>query len=330
MLTYLLRRSLIGLITLMLITFVIFGLIRSMPGTPLTMAMAEVDPSRQISEADMRRMEKAYGLDKPFAVAYVHWLGNLARLDMGRSISRKQPVTRLIGERIGPTMLLSVTSLGLAYLLSVPLGLYSTARSGKADERAISTLLYMLYALPSFVAALLLLVLFAVKLNGTAFELPLFGMVSDNYNSLSTWGKMCDVGRHMILPVFCYTYGSLAYFSRFVKANMQEVIRQDYMRTAKAKGVGPLRVLVHHGFRNTLIPFVTLLGLTLPALLSGSVLLEQIFTWPGMGRLFFESITERDYPTIMGLTLMFSVLTLLGQLLADILYAVVDPRVSYS
>ena len=330
MFNYLLRRSLIGLITLMLITFVIFGLIRSMPGTPLTMAMAEVDPSRQISEADMARMEKAYGLDKPFPVAYVQWLGNLTRLDLGRSISRKQPVTRLIGERIGPTMLLSVTSLGLAYLLSVPLGLYSTARSGKPDERAVSTFLYMLYALPSFVAALFLLVLFAVQLNNTAFELPLFGMVGDDYNSLSTWGKMCDVGRHMILPVFCYTYGSLAYFSRFVKSNMQEVIRQDYMRTAKAKGVGPLRVLVHHGFRNTLIPFVTLLGLTLPALLSGSVLLEQIFTWPGMGRLFFESITERDYPTIMGLTLMFSVLTLLGQLLADILYAVVDPRVSYS
>ena len=194
MFNYLLRRSLIGLITLVLITFVIFGLIRNMPGTPLTLALAEVDPSRQISEEDMKRMEKVYGLDKPIPEAYMQWLGNLARLDLGRSISRKQPVTRLIGERIGPTMLLSVTSLGLAYLLSVPLGLYSTARSGRLDERATSTFLYMLYALPSFVAALFLLVLFAVKLNNTAFELPLFGMVSDNYNSLSTWGKMCDVG----------------------------------------------------------------------------------------------------------------------------------------
>ena len=131
MFNYLLRRSLIGLITLVLITFVIFGLIRNMPGTPLTLALAEVDPSRQISEEDMKRMEKVYGLDKPIPEAYMQWLGNLARLDLGRSISRKQPVTRLIGERIGPTMLLSVTSLGLAYLLSVPLGLYSTARSGR-------------------------------------------------------------------------------------------------------------------------------------------------------------------------------------------------------
>lgn len=330
MLSYLVRRLLLGLVTLALITFVIFGLIRSMPGTPLTLALAEVDPSRRISEEDLERMEKAYGLDKPWPVAYVHWVGNLARLDLGRSISRKQPVTTLIGERVGPTMLLSVTSIFLAYLLAVPMGLYSTVRSGKPDERAVSTVLYMLYALPAYVAALFLLVLFAVRLEGTALELPLFGMVSDNYLELSAAGRVWDILLHMILPVTCYTYASLAFYSRFVKSNMEEVIRQDYIRTARAKGVGPVRVIVHHAFRNTLIPFVTMVGLTLPALLSGSVILEQIFTWPGMGRLFFEAITERDYPTIMGLTFMFSILTLAGQLLADILYAVVDPRVTYS
>ncbi len=327
---YLVRRLLLGLLTLVLISFVIFGLIRNMPGTPLTIALAEVDPSRRISEEDIKRMEKAYGLDKPWPEAYVQWLGNLVQLDLGRSISRKQPVTRLIGQRVGPTLLLSVSSILLAYVLAVPMGLFATVRSGKPDERTISTVLYMLYALPSYVAALFLLVLFAVRLEGTAFELPLFGMVSDNYAELSAAGKVTDILRHMILPVTCYTYGSLAYYSRFVKSNMEEVIRQDYIRTARAKGVGPFRVITHHAFRNTLIPFVTLVGLTLPVLLSGSVILEQIFTWPGMGRLFFEAITERDYPTIMGLTLMFSVLVLLGQLLADILYAVVDPRVTYS
>jgi len=330
MFNYLIRRLLLGFLTLLLITFVVFGLIRNMPGTPLTLQMAEIDPSRRISEEDLKRMEQAYGLDKPWPGAYVQWAGNLAKLDLGRSISRRQPVAGLIAERVGPTMLLSVTSLILTYVLAVPMGLFATVRSGKADERAMSTILYMLYSLPSFVAALLLLVLFAVRLEGTPLELPLFGMVSDNYNQLSTSGKVWDIFRHMILPVTCYTYGALAYFSRFVKSNMEEVIRQDYIRTARAKGVGPCRVIVHHAFRNTLIPFVTLLGLTLPALLSGSVILEQIFTWPGMGRLFFESITERDYPTIMGLALMFSFLTLLGQLLADILYAVVDPRVTYS
>jgi peptide/nickel transport system permease protein len=327
---YLVRRLLLGFVTLVLISFVIFGLIRNMPGTPLTLALAEIDPSRSIREEDLERMKKSYGLDKPWPVAYVQWLGNLAQGDLGRSISRKQPVVKLIGERVGPTLLLSATSLFLAYLLAVPMGLFATVRSGKPDERALSTTLYMLYSLPSFVAALLLLVFFSVKLEGTPLELPLFGMVSDGYAEFSPPEKVWDVFRHMILPVTCFTYGSLAYFSRFVKSNMEEVVRQDYIRTARAKGVGPFRVVVHHAFRNTLIPFVTLMGLTLPALLSGSVILEQIFSWPGMGRLFFEAITERDYPTIMGLTLMFSVLTLLGQLLADILYAVVDPRVTYS
>ena len=133
----------------------------------------------------------------------------------------------------------------------------------------------------------------------------------------------------MVLPTICYTYGGLASLSRFIKANMEEVIRQDYIRTARAKGVSNYRVIVHHAFRNTLIPFVTMIGLTLPGLLSGSIILEQIFDWPGMGQLFYRCISDRDYPVIMGMMLMFSILTLLGQLLADILYAFVDPRVTY-
>jgi len=160
--------------------------------------------------------------------------------------------------------------------------------------------------------------------------LPLMGLKSTNYEDLSSVGKAWDLMKHLMLPVVCFTYGSLAYFSRFVKANMEEVVRQDYIRTARAKGVGPFRVIVHHAFRNTMIPFVTLIGLTLPALLSGAVLLEQIFNYPGMGQLFFESLSRRDYDTLMGLTLMFSLMTLAGQLLADILYAVVDPRITYS
>jgi peptide/nickel transport system permease protein len=330
MLTYLVRRLLIGTVTLLLITFVVFALIRNMPGTPLTVALGEVDPSRKIDPEDLKRMERAYGLDKPWPTAYVQWLGNLVRLDMGRSFYEKRPVTTVVGARIGPTLLLSATSLILTYLLAVPLGLFATVRSGRADERITSTVLYMLYSLPAFVAALLLLVVFAVKLDGTIFELPLGGITSENFSELSSGGQAIDLLKHLLLPVICFTYGELAYFSRFVKSNMEEVIRQDYIRTARAKGVGPYRVIVHHAFRNTLIPFVTLIGLTLPALLSGAVILEMIFTWPGMGQLFFDSITRRDYPTIMGLTLMFSILTLAGQLLADILYAVVDPRVTYS
>jgi peptide/nickel transport system permease protein len=325
MFQYLARRMLLGVITLLLITFVVYGLVRNMPGNPLTAQMGE-DPSRKVNPEDEERMRKIYGLDKPWPQAYLIWMGNLARGDMGRSFTRKQPVTTLIAERIGPTLMLSVSSLLLTYLLSIPLGLVSSARSGRWDERAISTALYMLYSLPSFVAALFLQIALAVKLGW----LPLFGMLSDNYAELSTTGKIWDVFLHSLMPIACETYASLAYYSRFVKSNLEEVVRQDYIRTARAKGVGPTRVMVHHALRNTLIPLVTLLGLTLPALLSGAVILEQIFTWPGMGRLLFESIRERDYPTIMGLTLMFSVLTLAGQLLADFLYSLVDPRVTYS
>jgi peptide/nickel transport system permease protein len=326
MTNYILRRLLLGVVTLLLITFLVFGLIRNMPGTPLTVELGESDPSRRINPEDLERMKKTYGLDKPWYQAYLQWIGNVARLDLGRSISRKQPVTRLIAERVWPTLMLSLSSLALMYLLSIPLGLLASARSGTADERAMSTGLYMLYSFPSFVAALFLQILFAVHLGW----LPLMGMTSDNYADLSTLGRAWDVLKHALMPIACETYGSLAYYSRFIHANMEEAVRQDYVRTARAKGVDPYRVLFHHAFRNTLIPLVTMVGLTLPGLLSGAVILEQIFSWPGMGRLFFESIRERDYPTIMGLTLMFSVLTLMGQLLADTLYAVVDPRVSYS
>jgi len=327
MATYLLRRLLLGLTTLVVITGFVYGLARNMPGTPLTVQLGETDPSRKINPEDQERLRKIYGLDKSWPVGYAQWLGNLLQGDLGRSISRKQPVTQLIAERIGPSFLISGTSLLLTWLISVPLGLYASARSGRFDERASSLLLYVLYSFPTFVAALFLQIIFAVWLRGTPWELPLFGM-SDLPADAPWLARVGDVARHAILPVTCQTYVSLAYDSRFIKANLEEAVRQDYIRTARAKGAGPWRVLVHHAFRNTLIPLVTLLGLSLPALIGGSVIIEQIFTWPGMGRLFFESIRERDYPTIMGLTLMFSVLTLLGQLLADMLYCVVDPRVS--
>ena len=329
MLTYFVRRVLIGCITLLLISFLIYYLIRHMPGTPLTLDASVQSADKRISDADLKRLERIYGLDKPWYIAYFHWINNLTYGDMGRSFLEKKPVTQVIGKRVGPTLLLSATSLFLTYLLSVPLGIWSTANRGKRTERAVSTLLYMLYSLPSFVAALLLLIVFYKNLEGTVFQLKP-GMVSENYTELSGWEKVLDIAKHMILPVMCFTYGSLAYFSRFVKSNMEEVVRQDYIRTAKAKGAGPMSILWKHAFRNTLIPFVTLVGLTLPSVLGGSVVLEQIFNWPGMGLLFLESIYRRDYPVIMGLTLMFSTLTLLGQLLADMLYAFVDPRVTYS
>ncbi len=327
MASYLVRRLVLGLLTLVVITCVVYGLARNMPGTPLTVQLGETDPSRKFNPEDLERMKRIYGLDKPWPVGYAQWIGNVVQGDLGRSISRKQPVTTLIAERIGPTFLISGTALLLAWLTAIPLGLYASARSNRLDERISSLLLYVLYSFPTFVAALFLQIVFAVWLRGSGWELPLFGM-TDLPPDAPLTARIADIARHMILPVTCQTYVGLAYDSRFIKANMEEAVRQDYIRTARAKGAGPWRVLFRHAFRNTLIPLVTLLGLSLPGLIGGSVIIEQIFTWPGMGRLFFESIRERDYPTIMGLTLMFSSLTLAGQLLADLLYCLVDPRVS--
>jgi peptide/nickel transport system permease protein len=327
---YFIRRFLLGILTLWLVTFLVYGLIRSMPGDPTLVRMERMAPGKNIRPQDLEQMRKIYGLDKPWPIAYWAWLGNVLHLNFGNSFSRYQPVTDIIGDRVAPTLLLSGTSLLLGYLLSVPMGLYATARGGKLDERGLSVALYMLYSLPAFVAALFLQMIFAVKLQGTFLELPLDGMTSRGFSDLSVLGKAWDLFRHALLPTLCLTYGTLAYDTRFIQANMQEVLRQDYIRTARAKGVSRFRVIVHHAFRNTLIPFVTMLGLELPLVLSGAIILEQIFTWPGMGRLFFEAIREYDYPTVMGLVLLFSVLTLFGQLLADVLYAVVDPRVTYS
>lgn len=327
MTSYLIRRLGVGVITLLLITFLVYGLVRNIPGTPFTADVAQMNPSKMMSPEAIEKLNRLYGLDKPWYQAYFYWMSNVLKGDFGVSYSRNnKPVTALILERMPATLLLSSTSLILAYFLSVPIGLWSSARADSAAERTASTFLYMLYSLPSFVAALYLQLLFYVKLDW----LPLYGMTSDDYATLSAGGKALDLLKHATLPVICFTYGSLAFYSRFIRANMQEVQRQDYIRTARAKGVSPRTIIWKHAFRNTLIPFVTLLGLSLPGLFSGAVILEQIFSWPGMGRLFFESIGQRDYNVIMGLTLMFSMLTLAGQLLADILYAVVDPRVTYT
>ena len=323
MLAYTIRRLLQAALTLVLVTFIIYGLIRAMPGSPIDADPALQSPDQTISAETRKQLAAQYGLDRPFYVAYfTHFVGPALQGDFGRSTDTKKPVLREIGQYVWPTMLLSISSLLLTYLLAIPLGLYQSARAGTADERASSVILYMLYSLPGFVAALYLQLYVSVKLGW----LPLAG-----YPNLPETAPVAErawaVTRHAILPIIVYTYGSLAYYSRFIRANMQETLRQDFVRTARAKGLPERTVIFKHAFRNTLIPLVTLVGLTLPGLLSGSVIIEQIFNWPGMGRLFFRSILLRDYAVTMTLTLIFSVLTLAGQLLADLLYAAVDPRV---
>lgn len=327
MVNYLLRRLLLAFFTLICISILTYILIRAMPGDPIRMLYGE-DISKSISEEDIIRQKELFGLNDNWVIGYCKWARHAAMLNFQNSIRFRQPVLQIIASRIPSTLLLSGTSLILTYLLSVPLGLYSTIRSNKPDERMTSIFLYGLYSLPSYVFALQLLFLFYVLPQNPEWKLGP-GMVSDDYATLSPVEKVLDVAKHMILPVICFTYASLAYYSRFIKATMEETMRQDYIRTARAKGLGQWAVVLGHAFRNTMIPFVTKIGLSLPSLLGGSIILERIFAWPGMGQEFIQAITFKDIPMVMGLVMMFSILTLAGQILADVLYAWVDPRISY-
>lgn len=330
MTSFLIRRFFGGIITLLCITMIVYILIRNMPGDPvLQKIMGSTEGAKIQKDKTARQIEamrKNMGLDVNPIIGYKRWLVKVLHLDMGESLEDNRRVTDRISERILPTLYLSIPSLILIYLLSIPMGLYSTAKNRSRSERILSAVLYVLYSIPSFVMALFLMS-YLVLPYFPGF--PITGMQSDDYDTLGFWGKKWDLFQHILLPVFCYTYAGLAYYTRFIRSNMMEIIRQDYIRTARAKGLPEEVVLIRHGFRNSLIPLVTLLGMSLPSLISGSIILENIFSWPGMGKEFLESINKRDYPMIMGITLMFSVLIMIGNLLADILYAVVDPRVTY-
>jgi peptide/nickel transport system permease protein len=322
---YILKRLLVAIPTLLGITFVTFMIVSLAPGDPARFQSQQVmDPKVSIRVYEQLRVY--YELDKPIHVRYVKWLGRLVRLDFGESMSTdRRPVLDKIKERLWPTISVSLLSIILSLGLALPIGIYAAARQNKLFDVVSSTTLYGLYSVPSYVMAVPLILLVGVQWD----LLPFQGMMSDNYEQLSTMGKVADVAKHYILITFCFTYGAWAYDARFVRQNMLEVLRQDYIRTARAKGLSNLVVIGKHAFRNTLIPVMTLLGMLLPEIIGGSVILEVMFNWPGMGRLFFESMLARDYPTIMALEFITACLVLLGTMLADISYAFVDPRISY-
>jgi peptide/nickel transport system permease protein len=283
-----------------------------------------MDP--KVSARVYEDLRKYYGLDQPVHVRYFQWLGRLVRLDFGNAMSTDgRKVIDKISERLWPTMSLAILSLGISLSLSIPIGIYAAVRQDKLFDTLSSTILYALYSVPSYVMAVPLILLVGVQWD----LLPFQGMTSDNYDQLSGPEKFVDLVKHYTLITFCFSFGAWAYYSRFVRQNMLEVVRQDYIRTARAKGLGETRVILRHAFRNTLIPVVTLLGLLLPSIIGGSVILEVMFNWPGMGRLFFESMLARDYPTIMALEVISATLVLVGVLLSDLSYGLVDPRVSY-
>lgn len=325
MLNYTLRRLAYLVPTLIGITIVTFLIINLAPGDPVTVVHGGTMDSR-ISREAYDHMLELYGLDKPVHVRYVTWLKRLVTFDFGDSFHARRPVIELILERLPATLALNITSLIVALLVAVPLGLFSAWKQNSAFDKINGTILYMLYSLPDFWVALLLILLFGVKLK----LLPFYGMEAIGAQDLGFFEYWLDRARHMVLPTICLTYGSLAFLSRFVRGSTLEVIRQDFVRTARAKGLDEDRVLYTHVFRNTMIPVLTLLGLLLPTLISGSIILEAIFSWPGIGALFYESVLARDYPTVMGLSFITAVLVLLSTLAADLLYAWADPRVTYA
>lgn len=321
MLRYLAKRLLMMFPLLLGITLISFVVIHLAPGEPTDM---QTDLNPEASVELKERLRAQYGLDEPLLVQYGKWLGRLARLDFGTSFSQdRRPVMEKIVERLPITILINVLSIGVILAISLPLGILSATRRNSGFDRATTVLVFLGFATPSFWLALLLMDSLGVRLG----LFPIAGLKSIGHEYLSFGGRVWDMIHHLILPVFVSAFGGLAGFSRYMRSNMLEVIRQDYILTARAKGLAERAVIYRHALRNALLPVITILGLSVPGLIGGSVIFETIFAIPGMGKLFYDGVMMRDYPLIMGILVIGAVLTLVGNLIADLSYALADPRI---
>lgn len=328
MTTYLIRRTLLIIPTLFGITLLTFFLVRLAPGNAALLRGGGGENGGKTMTAKQRDdILKLYGLDKPAYIAYGDWVGRIARLDLGESWTDHRSVTAKIAERLPLTISLAGCALLLSYLIAIPLGVIAAIKRGQVVDRSISFVVFILYSIPSFAAALLLILFVA---GGDYLNLlPMYGINSINASEMGDGAWLLDRIHHMILPVICLTYASLAAISRYARVSMLEVLGQDFIRTARAKGLAEHVVILRHALRNALIPIITIFTLELPVLISGAVILEGIFSLPGMGQLMFQSLESRDTPVIMACTTLAAIVTLFGYLLADILYVMVDPRITY-
>lgn len=327
---YLLKRFLLIFPTLLGIILITFIVIRLAPGDPAEMKIrtgAQGMLADKSATTIVEETRKLYGLDKPLPVQFLLWVKRVATFDFGNSYKDKQPVLKKIWEALPITLTLNLITIFIVYWISIPWGLLSSIWPGRFFDQCSALILFILYSLPSFWVAMLLIVFVG---GGDYLNIfPIAGILSDGAQNWPWIQKLIDVAWHLVLPVVCLTYGSFAFLARFSRATLLEVIHQDYIRTARAKGLAEWKVIVKHGFRNALIPQLTLLGTLLPALLGGSVIVEQIFAIPGLGRLGFEAVLNRDYPLIMAIATIDAFLTLVSLLLSDLLYAWVDPRISF-
>ncbi|MFQ5829026.1 MAG: ABC transporter permease [Candidatus Methylomirabilia bacterium] len=322
MLFYAIRRLAMAVPLLIGITFISFVVIHLAPGEPVELQTGDmgVKASAQAKHA----LRELYGLDKPLHVQYWNWLSRLVRLDFGRSFAPDgKPVLQKIGERLPITLFLSVTGMLVILTAAVPIGVLSATRQYSLFDKVTTVFVFVGFATPDFWLALLLMILFGVQLGW----LPVSGLRSLNWEHLSFWHRQWDFLSHLILPILVGTFGGLAGFSRYMRQSMLEVIRQEYIQAARAKGLSEQTVIGKHALRNALLPVVTILGLSLPGLIGGSVIVETVFAIPGMGQLMVQSVFMRDYPVIMGNLVVVATLTLGANLLADISYGLVDPRI---
>ncbi|MCS7199473.1 MAG: ABC transporter permease [Caldimicrobium sp.] len=322
MFIYIIKRLLIMLVTFWGITVISFGILHLAPGGPLS-PLTDFNP--KMTPEFREKLIKMYGLDKPLHIQYWNWLKGILKLDFGRSFSLDQrPVWDKIKERLPVTLLINSLALLLIILISIPLGVFSAVRAGSKTDQFFTFITLFGYAMPSFWLALMLMMIFGVKLQ----LLPISGLHSVvGYEQMTTWEKIWDWTRHLICPLFVATFGGIAGFSRYLRNSLVEVLQADYITYARAKGL-PERVIIYkHALRNALLPMITLLGLSLPGLIGGSVIFETIFGIPGLGQLMWQAVMGRDYPVIMANLILVSILTLLGNFLADLGYALADPRI---
>jgi peptide/nickel transport system permease protein len=322
MILYAARRLVLAIPLLLGITFISFMIIHLAPGDPTEVLVGD---QRADAAAHTRQiLQEAYGLDKPLHIQYWNWLSRLVRLDFGRSFSPDgRPVLAKIAERLPVTLLLNVVEMLLIVAIAVPIGVLSATRQYSAFDKVTTVFVFVGFATPDFWLALLLMILFGVQLGW----LPISGLRSLNWEYLSFWGQQIDFLAHLIVPIVVATFGGLAGFSRYMRQSMLEVVRQDYIQTARAKGLVERVVIGKHALRNAMLPIVTILGLSLPGLIGGSVIVESVFAIPGMGQLMVQAVFERDYPVIMGNLVIVAVITLIANLLADLSYGLVDPRI---
>jgi len=325
--SYLVRRVL-GAIPLVIgIATIVFFVINLAPGDPTQLL---ITPGMRAEVVEQMRAN--LGLDQPVHVRYVKWLAALARGDFGYSYSHARPVAAVIGEMLPNTLLLSACALLVAFVGGVLIGIVQAVRQYSLSDSVLSVVALFFYSMPSFWLALMLILVFALYARNYwdwPIWFPASGPRSVDYEFLSAWGKLEDRAMHLALPVTSLSLVLAAGIARYTRGSMLEVIRQDYVRTARAKGLPESSVVFKHALRNALIPVITLLGLYLPVLFSGTVYIETVFAWPGMGKTIVDAITTRDYPVVMAASFIFAAMVVAGNLIADVLYAVVDPRIRY-